>query len=866
MVIETGPTAEVVAEPAHEEGPPAEVVAEPLSAAPPPEAPPSVTETELRIVLDPAESVTSLVSGSFETALTPWVAEGTNAIGSVVVAADARDGIQVARVSKSATGAGSFIGLNLPIASSIPVAQGESYVMGAYFKSAPAATRSIELRVEYLNTSNLVLSTFTTEELASGGWQRLTKLCVAPNGAVKARLYARLKRASGDIPNGATFDVDRIGFAAYNRVELDITPWVGMDVDWGDALIDAYMAEMTHGQTPVDYRIPNRTIVIPLLLRDLGGTSFATIRSRIQAKAGLFQREGGRLKRVSVTGEVFADIQNATLTLGGVGYFEGQGIDVAATLTLECLPDWYGVEIHAGTTVETVSPEIKIAIPGVKGDFPARTRIVVNELSGVNQLGIVWGLRSRNHSATSTSQLAYDAEVLTPLDTATVQPLAGASGGNVVHHPSLAGSGAWSPLLSTRIAATGDHLTHQGSYHVWARGHGSKAGIRVKLLWDVGDLVAPGENAAVTLPGASGFYPLDLGEVRLDPSPTSTAHRWLGSIQASGVTGAETFSVDRIWLVPTDDGYGVLRPAPNSSSIGLSSAVARDDFNQTPGPLTGKALAVGGTWTAAGSSGDWTVGDAGVPWITRSVATPSAPRFAIAGGAVLTSTVVQCDFQCAFGVNNMTGVFARYNQAANSSLQWFMFYPPSGPPILTLRKVLNGVNSGDLVIAHALPTGTTSVILRLIVFSDGRWEAWRALPSGALLLVAAGHDPAFAAGGALASGSTGIVDWANSTAARHADTFSVWVPEFDAVLYASRSAELRTDGMFRADSTGVSFGRVANTIGSLPRLSPAGFEGRTSELFLKTSRGDFGTMPDSGIDDVTVDVLYNPCWLSVPEE
>jgi hypothetical protein len=39
-------------------------------------------------------------------------------------------------------------------------------------------------------------------------------------------------------------------------------------------------------------------------------------------------------------------------------------------------------------------------------------------------------------------------------------------------------------------------------------------------------------------------------------------------------------------------------------------------------------------------------------------------------------------------------------------------------------------------------------------------------------------------------------------------------------------------------------------IPDLPRLPVAGLEGRTREIFLKPSRGDFDELPDSGIDDI----------------
>ena len=49
----------------------------------------------------------------------------------------------------------------------------------------------------------------------------------------------------------------------------------------------------------------------------------------------------------------------------------------------------------------------------------------------------------------------------------------------------------------------------------------------------------------------------------------------------------------------------------------------------------------------------------------------------------------------------------------------------------------------------------------------------------------------------------------------------------------------------------------------LPRLPPT-VEGRTTEIFIKASRGDFGQLPDTGIDDISARIVYRPCWLTVP--
>lgn len=96
------------------------------------------------------------------------------------------------------------------------------------------------------------------------------------------------------------------------------------------------------------------------------------------------------------------------------------------------------------------------------------------------------------------------------------------------------------------------------------------------------------------------------------------------------------------------------------------------------------------------------------------------------------------------------------------------------------------------------------------------------------------------------------------------DNFVAYVPIGDAVLFASQSAELRTDGIIRETAVGGSYGPVSAPAGDLPRLPPSGLENRLVEVLVKPSRGDLDTLPDSAIDDVSVQVFYRPCWLFVP--
>jgi hypothetical protein len=885
---------------------------------------------------------------------------------------------------------------------------------------------------------------------------------------------------------------------AEGRVEFDITSFIGRDgVDWGDAAIEAHMAKLHMGAIPVDHDVPPRAITIALALKDRGAVDFETARERFQAKAARFQQEGGWLKRVTRAGRtVFADVTSATLKLGGGWGQAHRGYDTDAVLTLEALPDFYEAEEQLDDIVETTQAELvsllkKDGLPAViRGDYPARCRIVVDEDDGERQLGLLLALRSRHYSDAPTAALAYEAEHLTPRDAAAIATLSGASGeaaNNVVQHADL--STNWTAVLATdllpavrsvgaaasgtgnvqpgapagskdkdiwllfvetaneavpvpagyahvpdspvsvaaggvtrlsllwkrvadgetapTITDPGDHcvaqlvavkncietgdpwdvtaaateavvdtsasipgdtttvdgclvlaavatgadvastaqasafvnadlqalterldnwvidgngggfamasgvkpragayaattctlataaekamlsialkpkaggnaLTHTGTYRVRARAHSPNGqAVQLRLVWDVGDLTNPVENAPVRLPAtASNFFDVDLGEIRLD-RPLIGAHRWQGMIQAKGDAGGEDVSIDKVRIVPVDEGHAVMR-APMNVGPDLSGFAARDEFNQSVGVLAGKTLPAGGTWSGAGDADDFSVETAGKTAQRTAVSdVADTGRQAIAGTTVLAATAVQVDTKAGAVSNGQSaarGAIARWVDANNfleAVLTTDSFFGTS----IGVRKRIGGTFStlqaaGGLF--SVLPNGqffglNEWVTIKLAVLGD-RYFVWLYRQGAAtpVVPVLAGQDADLA--GTLDDGRVGMIDrWEGAQAlTRNYDNFAAWVPQPDAVLHPNQSAELATDGMSREDASGVSGGPVSHVVGDLPRLPVSGLEERPVELFLKWSRGDFDQLPDSGIDDGSAQVFYRASWLFVP--
>lgn len=675
---------------------------------------------------------------------------------------------------------------------------------------------------------------------------------------------------SGTAGNGEAVVLDPTAVST-NRTELDITNYINIEgIDWGDAQITQYLAEADRGSLPVAYTVPNRIVTIPLVLKDIGGTDFHAIRQSLQAKAALFQREGGKLSRTTTIGTYYADVVNATLRYGGDWYQANRDFDRSASLVLECLPDFYGDEVTLDDITETTLPEITrvLQLTGsnatVKGDYPARVRVVIDDDEGQNQLGLIWGFRSRNYSNAATTALAYEAEALTPISPAASTAVAGSSGSNSVQHASLATN--WTPVLSTQIAASG-HMTHVGSYRVWVRARTtSSTPPLVRLVWDVGDLLHPVPNDSARIPGTNNFYPVDLGTVTLAMAPVG-AHRWQGVIQALGTVGGENIQIDRVWLQPLDEAAGTLA-APLSTDPGLTGYSARDEFNQTSGSLATKTLPVGGTWSGAGDTDDFTVNgsDATLQRTATGDASDLAGRFAIAGTTNFTNIAVQVDMKTS-GVGGFRGPFARYTDTSN----WLRIEVNVGSDTTVIALVQNVAATTTTLAFTVIPTTASGVWWRFRIVTDTRGMAyvWRVKASGygslgdPLLTV---QSSALATGGALATGKVGIYDSYTGGAAltRSYDNFAAWVPDQDAVIFASQSCELRWDGPVREDAAGAAYGPVSLPLGALPRLPPSGIENRPVEVFLKATRSDLDAIADAGIDNVSARVYYRPSWLLVP--
>lgn len=603
---------------------------------------------------------------------------------------------------------------------------------------------------------------------------------------------------------------------AVNRTQLDITSWVSAadGPNWGDAEITAFMADQSVGSSPVDYRLPNRMITIPLSLKTIaGGTSFSTIRASLQAKVGLMQREGGWITRQVGATNLYADVVNATLHLGGSWLQAFRDIDVDAVLSLECVPDWYGDEVTLSTHTETTLPTLFFTEATINGNYPGRCRLVVTNGTAVDQHGLLWGLRSSHYDAGTAAALFYEAEKLVPVSGATGTAIAGASAGTAIGL-GLPVTNAWIPILTTNMVSGTVPLTHTGSYRVWGRCYSATGVPQFRFQWGAGALSVPITNDPIQLPGTAAFYMLDLGPIRIDAPPVGPA-QWAGVVQAQTSALSIQAAVDCLYFQPLDDGAGSLTYTPSSPASSVQSQAS---------PATAANDAALGTVT-------WT---AGIPASTCAFVTAATSEylkltnfgFAIPTGATI------------------VGIIASVTRTASSSGD-------------ILDNAVRLVKAGTVQATDRRSSGSwlNSPVTKTYGTASDLWGGTWA-PSD---INNSGFGFALSVSNAFVTSVTGSVSSVTITVLfTLASGFTV---ASDAVISASGTAEVRTDGMYRQGGGGTIFGIQSNVIGDLPRVAPSGLEARTLQVFLKESRGNFDNEPDAAIDDMSAKIIYRPSYL-----
>ncbi len=390
-----------------------------------------------------------------------------------------------------------------------------------------------------------------------------------------------------------------------------------------------------------------------------------------------------------------------------------------------------------------------------------------------------------------------------------------------------------------------------------ARVKSSGTGASVRLLYEVGELLAPTEKPRWPVPADGLFHIADLGNITLQPRPTGD-HAWQGLVQATG-TGSERVTIDKLWLIPLDE-FATTATTPNSTPQSLTGPSALATF-PTPGALAGTSATIGGRWAEAGGSADsFAVGGGVVSHAGSRDASTSliSGKVASIGALVLDDMIATLYGDGAWNIATdvITGLAVRYVDSNNFLA---VYLTSNTVPFSVCDVVIAKRVAGVDTVLGTLSQGWTlsNPQITAIVSSGGVVQASLA-PSGTYMpaLQIARQDSDLAVGGPLARGTVGVIDRkSNSRNGIRRITAAPYIE--NVVMIAGQSVQLRTDGHIRFN------GRRALPLtgadGNLPRL-PSG----TVEAFVKNTRSDLANVADSGLDGLSYQVFYRPCWTSVP--
>jgi hypothetical protein len=618
-----------------------------------------------------------------------------------------------------------------------------------------------------------------------------------------------------------------------NRVELGLDD-LGLQIkgegaDWGDSDHELFLVRQALGEIPADRHPPNRTATIPLIVRKEGAVNLAQAAAKLQRKIGLWQREGGFVQRTldggsgSFTTHVATQVHGASIA-GLQGWLMAhKGVAQDVTLTLTTDPYFYAIqEIESELFKAENVNHLKWEIANIKGSAPGLVRVSIKNEGANDWKGLLAAMESRDLASVATrgttADVAYECENLTLAGGSTVVEPAETSNGKAVKNAAL--TAGYISILSSKTLASG-HMTHTGSRRIWMRVKdlAGTPNVELKLVWRNLSAAKWSENKAVKVPVRNGWCKVDLGEVIAEAAVLGE-QRWEWRLMAKASQGTGTVELDITYILPTEQMLAISTPPV---------ALQPDSVSTKNGEVL-ESVAGGGTaWTNPGNAklSDnvyATAEPAGVGGETNGLLLKKF-GFAIPAEAIITGIVVEIERKAGaagFGqdtlveIGKLGGPFGKDNKAKGD--QW------------------------PEVDAVAIYGGSTDTWGGTFAPADVNAEAFyvllKARNFGAKVLLS--------------------VDQIKMT------VYYSTVTDENRVCFATRSMELRGDGIFRQHPTDNVWGRGVPD-GFLPFAPPSGIEGRAVRGIIVPSRGDHLTQADLGNHKISARVYHFPGYHFVSE-
>lgn len=599
-------------------------------------------------------------------------------------------------------------------------------------------------------------------------------------------------------------------------------------LDYGESSAQLEMVRQAIGEGATDRRWPNIECTVPLVIRGDRGTPLAQAINELEAKVGLFQREGGNwIRRDFDLGGGFAGSVGCPVHTAALPGLQGwmmanRQVLTDVTLKLARSPFWYAtVEIEAATVKASEARDLQFTIAEVLGTAPGLIRIrFKNENEEADLRGMICALESRDYSAGPTAELAYEAEALTPMGGASVVEKAGASGGKVVEHSSL--TAGWLTILGSQVSGVG-HMTHVGVRRMKFRvfDPSSELGqVQLKLEWrPLGATSWSEDSGVVTAPLVGNYAIVDLGECRPERAVVGN-QRWEWRLLARAPGGSGAIRVDRVVIAPVEQFMEVSAPAaPPTAEHGVS---------KSPGTIVDDATEGSASWSNPGNA---KATDNLYATVTTGAPGAESSHFLKATnfGFTLPPTAT------------VTGILVGIERSSST--------------FQNVDAKVTLVRGGSVLSKLNRASGEAWPNLDYFAFYGGSDDLWGQTWSPAEDINSSGFGVALRVKGT----GTARVDWIAIT------VYYTEEQDENRVCFATRSIELGS-GTRRQHPTDDIWGDLIPEGGGFSLYAPpSGLEGRPLRGIVCPSQGDLGELPDAGVNSASGSVLYRPAYLFARE-
>lgn len=532
-----------------------------------------------------------------------------------------------------------------------------------------------------------------------------------------------------------------------------------------------------------------------------------------------------------------AEIAEIPITVTGdlAGWFRESPL---LRIKLTCAPFLYGEQKVIQAAKESGAEPNQVIFVKVGGDVPAEGVLAATDKATQARRLLELGQDVVASSAGNPSLLL---KAITDL---TVTGFGGAEAEKAGSYSSKVVKASLSAVPFV-MCSTGS-IKHIGSYRIKIRGLAEASGVSFRMSYRTGGGVYT-YRPWVQAPVNGEWCELDLSEASFEEVSKGEQISEV-RIEGKSTSGVQIGYVDYAEFVQTYR-YG-LALAP-FKSLTPTTFLARDDFSQAAGNLTGKVLLSGQTWTVlAGSDAvDFSV------TILKFLGRNEKNDANINTGRYVTA-----------GTTNYTDIGARVGVAFEDTSSG------SGSPVAIAGVIVRCVDinnwlgaviyddgSGVLRAELRKRAGGTLSVVKSVVFTPGTYRggvvqveansqgvwilSFSSLTSSltsftSMVEIERGYDSALATGGALATGKIGLVH-ANTAASGRGvfgDEFAAWVPSTNRVCESGRSVELRSNEVEKIDTTNKYWSRVPFYRGGYFFLDPEGDAGVYNRLNVKMRR------------------------------